>query len=122
MVIALLEAVPGIKLTLDYSHFICLGYPQEEIDPLAPYAAHVHLRQARPGALQTKMEEGTLNFFALFGLLKKLNYKGYIAFEAVHQNYMNTIFDDVLTEIVKMRDAYFEFMGQSLPKKVVNRY
>ncbi len=30
----LIEAT-GIKLALDYSHFVCLGYRQDEIDPLA---------------------------------------------------------------------------------------
>ncbi|MBV1901925.1 MAG: TIM barrel protein, partial [Kordiimonadaceae bacterium] len=49
--LALLEDVPELKLTLDYSHFVCLGYRQEDIDPLVPHAAHVHLRQAKPGEL-----------------------------------------------------------------------
>jgi sugar phosphate isomerase/epimerase len=39
-----LVAKTGVKLALDYSHFVCLGYRQDEIDPLAPHAAHVHLR------------------------------------------------------------------------------
>jgi sugar phosphate isomerase/epimerase len=42
----------GIGLALDYSHFACLGYRQDEVDPLAKHAVHVHLRQARMGALQ----------------------------------------------------------------------
>ena len=52
LVLNLVERVPGLKLVLDYAHFVCLGYRQEEIDILAPYAAHVHLRQARAGVLQ----------------------------------------------------------------------
>lgn len=96
----------GIRLALDYAHFLCMGYRQEEVDPLAPHAAHVHLRQARPGALQAKFAHGTLNFPALFGTLREAGFGGALALEAVHQDYMGTLLDDVLTETVLMRDAF----------------
>lgn len=107
-VLALIEAT-GIGLALDYSHFACLGYRQDEIDPLAPHAVHVHLRQARMGALQTKFAEGTLNFPAMFGTLRAAGYAGALAIEPVHQGYMNTLFEDVLTEIVALRDCFREW-------------
>lgn len=105
MVRRLVDAT-GIKLALDYAHFACLGYRQEEIDPLAPHAAHVHLRQARMGALQTKFSEGTLNFPAMFATLRDAGYSGALAIENVHQSYMNTLFEDVLTETITMRDCF----------------
>jgi sugar phosphate isomerase/epimerase len=101
----LVEAT-GVALALDYSHFACLGYRQEEIDPLAPFAAHVHLRQARMGALQAKFAQGTLNFPAMFGTLRDAGYTGALSIEPVHQDYMNTLFEDVLTEIVALRDCF----------------
>jgi sugar phosphate isomerase/epimerase len=96
----------GIGLALDYAHFACLGYRQEEIDALAPHAVHVHLRQARMGALQAKFAQGTLNFPAMFGTLRDAGYDGWLAVEYVHQNYMNTLDEDVLTETVAMRDCF----------------
>ena len=45
LVLELLGLFQGLRLTLDYAHFHCLGYRQEEIDLLTPHAAHVHLRQ-----------------------------------------------------------------------------
>ena len=104
MTLAFLEQVPGLKLTLDYAHFACMGFAQSDIDLLAPHAAHVHMRQARPGALQAKMAEGTLDFVAMVQTLREANYEGYLSIEYVHQDYMNTLFDDVLTETIKMRD------------------
>ncbi len=101
-----LAEATGVALALDYSHFACLGYRQDEIDPLAPFAAHVHLRQARMGALQTKFAHGTLNFPAMFGTLRDAGYTGALAIEPVHQDYMNTLFEDVLTEIVALRDCF----------------
>ena len=96
----------GVRLALDYSHFTCLGYRQDEIDPLAPFAAHVHLRQARMGALQTKFAHGTLNFPAMFGTLRDAGYDAALAIEPVHQDYMNTLFEDVLTEAIALRDCF----------------
>lgn len=99
----------GVRLALDYSHFACLGYRQEEIDPLARYASHVHLRQAKMGSLQTKFAHGTLNFPAMFGTLRDAGYQGALAIEPVHQGYMNTLFEDVLTEIITMRDCFISW-------------
>lgn len=103
--LGLLDAVPGLKLALDYAHFVCLGHTQAAIDPLAAHAGHVHLRQARPGALQAKWGEGTIDFGAVFDRLQSAGYQGWCAVEYVHQAYMNTLSDDVLTETVRMRDA-----------------
>lgn len=100
----LVRKVPGLKLCLDPAHFACLGYRQDEIEALCPHAGHVHLRQARPGVLQAKLEEGTLNFPAFLGSLREAGYDGWLAIEYVHQNYMDTVYDDVLSETVKMRD------------------
>lgn len=105
LVLELIERT-GVGLVLDYAHFTCLGYRQEEIDPLAAHAVHVHLRQARMGELQAKFALGTLNFPALFGTLRDAGYTGALALEPVHQAYMNTLFDDVLTEIVALRDCF----------------
>jgi sugar phosphate isomerase/epimerase len=106
-----LVAATGIKLALDYSHFACLGYRQDEIDPLAPHAAHVHLRQAKMGALQTKFAHGTLNFPAMFATLRDAGYTGALSIEPVHQDYMNTLFEDVLSEIIALRDCYNIWKG-----------
>jgi sugar phosphate isomerase/epimerase len=110
LTLELLGRVPGLKLVLDYAHFVCLGYRQEEIDVLVPHAAHVHLRQARMGVLQSKLEQGTINFPALLGTLHESGFDGFLALEYVHQDYMGTLYDDVLTETVKLRDLVRRFL------------
>ena len=107
----LLERAPGLRLTLDPAHFIALGYVQREIEQLIPYAGHVHLRQARQGCLQSKMELGTINFPAFFAALRDAGYDGWMSAEYVHQSYMDTLYDDVLTETVKMRDCLNAWRG-----------
>lgn len=101
----------GIGLSLDYSHFACLGYRQEEVDPLARHAVHVHLRQAKMGHLQAKFAQGTLNFPAMFATLRDVGYQGHLALEAVHQDYMNTLSEDVLTETISLRDCFQNWKG-----------
>lgn len=101
----------GVGLALDYSHFTCLGYRQDEIDPLAKHATHVHLRQAKMGLLQAKFAQGTLNFPAMFATLRDAGYQGHLALEAVHQDYMNTLTEDVLTETILMRDCFQNWKG-----------
>lgn len=101
----------GIGLALDYSHFACLGYRQEEVDPLTKHAVHVHLRQAKMGHLQAKFAQGTLNFPAMFATLRDAGYRGHLALEAVHQDYMNTLSEDVLTETISLRDCFQNWKG-----------
>ena len=109
---ALAEAT-GLGLALDPAHFACLGYRQDEIETLAPLAVHVHLRQARMGVLQAKMGQGTLNFPAFFGRLRAAGYTGALAIEYVHQDYMNTLSEDVITETVLMRDCFLDWNGRT---------
>ncbi|CCN45882.1 putative Xylose isomerase [Vibrio nigripulchritudo MADA3029] len=103
---ALLDEVEGLKLVLDHAHYVCLGYRQEEIDPLLAHAAHIHLRQAKMGYLQTRLEQGTINYLDVFAQLAALNYQGYLALEYVHQDYMGTLHEDVLSETIKLRDVF----------------
>jgi len=102
----LLQKVPGLGIVLDPSHFVVFGYHQADIEPLAGHAGHVHLRQAKPGQLQAKMDEGTMNFASFFGTLRAANYDGWCSIEYEHDSFMNSLFDDVLTETVRMRDAF----------------
>ena len=53
-----LQRNPGVKITLDYSHFACVGFTPEQVDPLIPYAGHVHLRQGANGQIQPPLGGG----------------------------------------------------------------
>jgi sugar phosphate isomerase/epimerase len=111
LVLDLLDKTPGLKLTLDYAHFVCLGYRQEEIDALTPFAAHVHLRQTKVGELQTKLAKGTINIGAQLATLRAVGFDGYVALEYTHQDYMDSLYDDILTETIQLRDAVRAWEG-----------
>lgn len=106
----LIGLVPGLKIVLDPSHFVAMGYRQEEIEPLFSITAHVHIRQARPGIIQTKMDDGIINFPAFFGTLRDVDYDGWLTVEYEHEAGTSSQYDDVLSESVKMRDCFNHWM------------
>jgi len=63
--IRICEDVPGLGLTLDYSHFIDPGYTQSEVEPLHRFARHLHARQAVPGKRVEAVDKGTIDFAEL---------------------------------------------------------
>lgn len=70
----LLNAVPGLSITLDYAHFTYQGIVRRQIEPLYEHVAHVHVRQARRNVLQTAHADGTVNFAEV---LEDLHAHGY---------------------------------------------
>jgi sugar phosphate isomerase/epimerase len=102
----LLDAVPGLSITLDYAHFVCQGIVRREIEPLMEHVAHVQVRQAKRGVLQTAHNEGTVNLQQLVQDLHDAGYRGALTIE-----YMTTFGwhgmkkISISTESVRTRDA-----------------
>jgi sugar phosphate isomerase/epimerase len=75
---AMLEAVPGLRLLIDTGHFADWG---GDPIPLLRYADHVQLRQAAPGRNQLLPEEGDVDFPGVFAELHRLRYCGLLSIE-----------------------------------------
>ena len=76
--------VPGISLTLDYSHFIFHGHAQEEVERLHRYAAHLHVRQASRGRIVEAVEKGTIDYGRVLRGLEQAGYRGLFCVEYLH--------------------------------------
>lgn len=101
----LLEAMPDLQINHDPGQFACQGFDQTSYEALYPRTAHIHMRQARPGALQTKLEEGTVDFARVIQGLHASGFTGVYATEYVHfAGVPDCSTVDVVTETVKMRD------------------
>jgi len=83
--LALLEAVPGLSLTLDWAQFTAQGIAVREIEPLLQHTAHVQVRQAARGRLQTPYHEGTLDLRQALSLLVTNDYRGAISVEFMNR-------------------------------------
>jgi sugar phosphate isomerase/epimerase len=103
-VLRLCELAPDLRLTLDYSHYTSQGFTDAELEPLVPFAAHVHMRGGADGRLQTSMEHNTIDHESVVDLLASQGYEGFIAVEYVWISWgrMNEV--DVLSETVMLRD------------------
>ena len=103
--LAFLARNPGIRIALDYSHFVCVGFTPDQVDPLIPYAGHVHLRQGADCNIQARWEEGIVDYPEVVRKLRKAGYDDYVVFEYEHDEWMQMDGCDVMTETIKMRDA-----------------
>jgi sugar phosphate isomerase/epimerase len=100
----LCEETPGLELTLDYSHFVRQGMPEEEVDVLAPHARHVHVRGAAPGRIQTSVADSTIDIERMIGALGNAGYDGYLALEYVWLRWERCNECDNLAETIILRD------------------
>lgn len=95
--------VPGLGLTLDYSHFVDPGHSQDDVEPLHAYARHFHIRQAAPGKRVETVEEGTIDFGRIFELLRSSSYNGVVAVEYVDCDETTACGVDVMVETPRMK-------------------
>ncbi len=100
----LLERTPGLKLTLDYTHFSYVGIPDAEIEPLVPYARHVQGRGARKGRLQTRFQDNAIDYGRLLRRLQETGYAGYFAIEYVWTDWQGLNESENVCETILMRD------------------
>ncbi len=111
---ALVDGVPGLRLTLDYSHFLAQGYAPDDVHPLLPLAGHLHARHAARGHLQTRAEDSELDFEDIYGRLQASGYRGDICLEPTPggNGWGGSQPVDVVSEIVQLRDIFRAAQGR----------
>ncbi len=100
----LCERTPGLELTLDYSHFVYQGYPDEEIEPLVAYARHFHARGARPGRMQCALKDSTTDFERMVAAAREAGYDGDIGLEYLWIDWEHLNECDTVSETILLRD------------------
>jgi hydroxypyruvate isomerase len=107
----LVQAVPGLQFTLDYTHFIAAGIPVERVHPLIPYAGHLHARQGAPGMLQAPHDQGTIDYADIVRRLHQARYAGRICVEYTWQEWRGCNRLDVVSESVILRDQLRSYIA-----------
>jgi sugar phosphate isomerase/epimerase len=95
----LCDVVPGLELTLDYTHFIVQGFSEADVDPLIRSTRHLHVRGGNADRIQASNAENTIDHARVIGVLAEQDYDGYVAIEFLWSSWeegMNDI--DVLAE------------------------
>lgn len=101
----LCEDVPGLRLTLDLSHFELQSVTLDRMLTLVPLAGHLHVRAAKPGALQVRWRDNQTDFAALVAALRSADYGGAYCVEYVPMPKWRCDELDVVTEALATRDA-----------------
>jgi sugar phosphate isomerase/epimerase len=102
---ALLEQAPDVWLTLDPSHYVYQGIEQRELAPLLTRTRHVQMRQARPGQIQTPVDEGTIDIAVFVADLCEAGYRGVLGIEYQWEKAMDFNRVDCIGETAVMRAA-----------------
>ena len=100
----LVQATPGLTLTLDYTHFVRRGIPDAEVEPLIPHASHFHARGARRGRLQCSFAQNTIDYARIIRVMKRTAYRGFIGIEYVWTEWEHCNEVDNLSEVILLRD------------------
>jgi sugar phosphate isomerase/epimerase len=101
----LCDGVPGLRLTLDLSHFEVQSVTLDRALTLVPLAGHVHVRAAKPGAIQVRWRDNETDFAAFVEALRSGGYGGAYCVEYVPMPKWRCDEMDVVTEALAMRDA-----------------
>jgi len=104
----LLDAVPGLSITLDYAHYVFGGVPQTDIDPLLPKARHLQIRPGAPGRLQVAVAEDAIDWASVIRTLLDRGYAGYFALEYTWQEWHDCNRVDTVAESALLRDLLLE--------------
>ncbi len=97
----LIREVPGMEYTLDYSHFIAAGIPQDQVEALHPFSGHLHARQGRRGVAQCPLTDGEIDFAPIIASLQRADWEGVMTLEYVdgngsHPTGPNPVFENVV--------------------------
>ncbi|MBX3194147.1 MAG: sugar phosphate isomerase/epimerase [Microbacteriaceae bacterium] len=99
----MLSDVPGLMLTLDYSHLVWAGFGPDDIEPLHSRTRHMHVRQAGEGVLSAPVNSGAIDFRRVLNGLKATGYRGALTTEYVASPWLNQDAVDPVVENEAMR-------------------
>ena len=100
----MVKSVPGLTLTLDYTHFTRVGMPDSAIEPLVQYATHFHVRGARKGRLQAPFKQNTVDYARVLKAMRASGYQGYLGIEYVWIDWEHCNECDNIAETIQFRD------------------
>lgn len=100
----LVRGVPGLTLTLDYTHFTRGGFLDSAVEPLVAHASHFHARGARKGRLQTSFTQNSIDYARVLRAMEKAGYQGYVGVEYVWIDWEHCNEVDNLSETIQLRD------------------
>jgi sugar phosphate isomerase/epimerase len=100
--------VDKLRLTLDLSHFELQSVTLDRMLTLIPLAGHLHVRAAKPGAIQVRWRDNETDLAAVVDALRSAGYDGAYCVEYIPMPKWRCDELDVVTEVLATRDALLE--------------
>lgn len=100
----MIRGVPGLTLTLDYTHFTRIGLADDAVERLVKYASHFHVRGARKDRLQASFKDSTIDYARVLTAMRSCGYRGYLGIEYVWIDWEHCNESDNLSETILFRD------------------
>jgi sugar phosphate isomerase/epimerase len=111
LALKIVERTPGVKLAVDYSHYVLQYIAVERIQTLLPHAGHVHIRPAVPGKLQSRWDQNKIDFVDMVKRLQALNYQGCASIEFVCADWFGANEVDTLAETMATKEALLPYIS-----------
>lgn len=108
----LIERTPGLKLTLDYTHFIAAGFADSDVEPLLVHVRHFHCRGAARGRLQTSFAENAIDYRRVLHKLREIGYASYFGIEYTWSDWQDCNRTDNVSETILFRDFAREVLAK----------
>ena len=85
--VALCQAVPGLGLTLDPSHYVNGPHQNKEYGEVFPFVQHVHLRDSGTGANQAQVQigQGLIEYSRVLAQLTRYDYRRTLSIEMTEE-------------------------------------
>ena len=102
--VKLAQDVPGLTLTVDYTHFTRQGLPDRDVEPMLAFASHFHVRGAQSGRLQVAFKENIIDYDRVLAVLQERAYQGWLGVEYIWIDWERCNECDNLSETILFRD------------------
>jgi sugar phosphate isomerase/epimerase len=97
----MLEEVPGLRLALDYCHYIGMGYSLEQLLPFHQWAVHVHIKPCGTGVFKALVHEDQTDWRPAIEDLLRRKWDGVVSTECIYDTRrptltQNAVFQNIL--------------------------
>lgn len=100
----MMRLVPELRFAYDPTHFVMNGIALPDTLPLMEKSVQVHLRDAAPGAMQSRFGQGAVDFGWILTQLRARDYRGHFSIEYLEQEG-----HDLSADVLGLRDKIAEF-------------
>jgi len=116
-----LGLIPGLTLTLDYSHFVSQEISSCDIHSLLPNASHMQVRAGAPHRLQVPVDKCQIDFAGMVRRLFRNNYDGFLAIEYLRDAWMQCNQTDNISETILLRNRLVEYLRSEQDENVIRQ-